>query len=92
MEPDEARELARRVRCPVLVIHGEQDALGSVTRGIALAEDTGGELVTLEGSGHAPHVRDPVRVNLLLRDFIKRSRPVDYRPVETDGRPGRQPR
>jgi pimeloyl-ACP methyl ester carboxylesterase len=49
MEPDEARELARRVRCPVLVIHGEQDALGSVTRGIALAEDTGGELVTLEG-------------------------------------------
>jgi pimeloyl-ACP methyl ester carboxylesterase len=75
MEPDEARELARRVRCPVLVIHGDQDALGSVTRGIALAEDTGGRLVLLEGSGHAPHVRDPVRVNLVLRDFIKRSRP-----------------
>jgi len=70
MEPDEARELARRVRCPVLVIHGDQDAIGSVTRGIALAEHTGGRLVLLEGSGHAPHVRDPVKVNLLLRDFV----------------------
>jgi pimeloyl-ACP methyl ester carboxylesterase/predicted glycosyltransferase len=75
MEPDEARELARRVRCPVLVIHGDHDAVGSVTRGIALAEDTGGELVLLEGSGHAPHVRDPVKVNLLLRDFVKPSPP-----------------
>ena len=74
MEPDEARELARRVRCPVLVIHGDQDALGSVTRGIALAEDTVGRLVLLEGAGHAPHIRDPVRVNLLLSDFISRSR------------------
>jgi pimeloyl-ACP methyl ester carboxylesterase/predicted glycosyltransferase len=70
MEPEEARELAGRVRCPVLVIHGEEDAHTSVTRGIALAEDTGGRLVLLEGSFHAPQVRDPVRVNLLLRDFI----------------------
>jgi pimeloyl-ACP methyl ester carboxylesterase len=75
MEPDEARELARRVRCPVLVIHGDHDALGSVTRGIALAEDTSGELVLLGGSGHAPHVRDPVKVNLLLRDFVKPAPP-----------------
>ncbi|HEU4396743.1 MAG TPA: alpha/beta fold hydrolase [Actinomycetota bacterium] len=75
LEPDEARELARRVRCPVLVIHGEHDAIVSVTRGIALAEDTGGRLVLLEGSGHAPHVRDPVKVNLLLRDFVKPAPP-----------------
>jgi pimeloyl-ACP methyl ester carboxylesterase/predicted glycosyltransferase len=75
MEPDGARELAGRVRCPVLVIHGDQDALGSVTRGIALAEDTGGRLVVLGGSGHAPHVRDPVKVNLLLRDFVKPAPP-----------------
>ena len=75
MEPEEARELAGRVRCPVLVIHGEDDAHSSVTRGIALAEHTGGRLVLLEGSFHAPHVRDPVRVNLLLRDFIKPAPP-----------------
>ena len=75
MEPDEARELARRVRCPVLVIHGDQDGQASVTRGTALAEHTGGRLVVMEGSGHAPHVRDPVRVNLLLRDFVKPAPP-----------------
>jgi pimeloyl-ACP methyl ester carboxylesterase len=67
---DEARALAGRVRCPVLVIHGDGDAIGSTTRGAAMAEETGGELVVFEGSGHAPHVRDPVKVNLLLHEFI----------------------
>jgi pimeloyl-ACP methyl ester carboxylesterase len=63
-------ELAARIRCPVLVIHGLEDAVRSHTSGAALAELTRGTLVTLEGSGHAPHARDPVKVNLLLRDFI----------------------
>jgi pimeloyl-ACP methyl ester carboxylesterase/predicted glycosyltransferase len=69
LEPEEARALAQRVRCPLLVIHGDRDAISSVTRSIHLAEHTGGRLVVMEGSGHAPHVRDPVKVNLLLRDF-----------------------
>jgi len=73
--PEELRELAQRVRCPVLVIHGTDDAIVSATRGAALADHTGGELVLLEGSGHGPHVRDPVKVNLLLRDFIKPAPP-----------------
>jgi pimeloyl-ACP methyl ester carboxylesterase/predicted glycosyltransferase len=75
LKPDELRDLARRVRCPVLVVHGKGDAIQSATRGIALAEHTGGRLVLLEGSGHAPHVRDPVKINLLLRDFIKPAAP-----------------
>jgi pimeloyl-ACP methyl ester carboxylesterase/predicted glycosyltransferase len=75
LEPDELRELARRVQCPVLVIHGESDAVQSASRGTALAEHTGGQLVLLEGSGHAPHVRDPVKINVLLRDFIKPAPP-----------------
>jgi pimeloyl-ACP methyl ester carboxylesterase/predicted glycosyltransferase len=70
LEPDEAHELARRVRCPVVVIHGDADAVTSTTRAEALAEHTVGRLVLLEGSGHAPHVRDPVKVNLLLRDVV----------------------
>jgi pimeloyl-ACP methyl ester carboxylesterase len=70
LTPEDARALAARVRCPVLVVHGEDDAVASVTLGIAMAEQTGGVLVTLEGSGHAPHVRDPVKVNLLLREFV----------------------
>ena len=70
LQPKAAADLARRVRCPVLVIHGDEDAIISVTRGIGLAELTNGQVVVLEGSGHGPHVRDPVKVNLLLRDFI----------------------
>jgi pimeloyl-ACP methyl ester carboxylesterase/predicted glycosyltransferase len=71
LEADEAFELARRVRCPVMVVHGDRDGMSDVSRGIALAEHTGGQLVVLEGSGHAPHLRDPVKVNLLLRDFLE---------------------
>jgi pimeloyl-ACP methyl ester carboxylesterase/predicted glycosyltransferase len=63
-------ELCARVECPVLVIHGDKDAIAGHDRGVAIAEATGGTLVTLEGSGHAPHLRDPVKVNLLLRDFL----------------------
>jgi pimeloyl-ACP methyl ester carboxylesterase len=76
LTPEESRELAHGVSCPVLVIHGNEDAIASVTRGAALAEHTGGRLVVLEGSGHAPHVRDPVKVNLLLRDFIVPPKPA----------------
>jgi pimeloyl-ACP methyl ester carboxylesterase/predicted glycosyltransferase len=75
LKPEEARELARRVRCPVLVVHGADDAIVSASRGAALAEQTGGDLVVLEGSGHAPHVRDPVKVNVLLRDFVAPPKP-----------------
>jgi pimeloyl-ACP methyl ester carboxylesterase len=64
------RELCERVRCPVLVMHGDEDALHPHARGMALAEATGGQLVTLAGSGHLPQARDPVKVNLLLRDFV----------------------
>jgi len=71
LSPEEAQALCLRVRCPVLVIHGDQDALNSVTRGTAFAEQTGGNLVVLEGSGHAPHIRDPVKVNLLIREFLE---------------------
>ena len=75
LQPEEARALAGRVQCPVLVIHGTDDAINAATRGIGLAEHTNGRLVLLDGSGHAPHVRDPVKVNLLLRDFVKPTPP-----------------
>jgi pimeloyl-ACP methyl ester carboxylesterase/predicted glycosyltransferase len=64
------RDLCGRVRCPVLVIHGDEDAISPHRRGEELARATAGELVTLEGAGHFPHARDPVKVNLLLRDFV----------------------
>jgi pimeloyl-ACP methyl ester carboxylesterase/predicted glycosyltransferase len=69
-DPDEFAALCHRVSCPVLVIHGTDDAVRLVTTGEAVAKETGGAFVALEGSGHCPHARDPVRVNLLLREFV----------------------
>jgi pimeloyl-ACP methyl ester carboxylesterase len=68
----DAVETCGRVRCPVLVITGTLDMCQSPERGRRLAELTGGELVTFEGGGHLPNARDPVKVNLLLRDFVRR--------------------
>ena len=78
LDADAQRELAGRVRCPVLVIQGSDDAITGPGRGIGLAEATGGELVMLDGSGHGPHARDPVKVNLLLREFIAPPRPASW--------------
>jgi pimeloyl-ACP methyl ester carboxylesterase len=72
---EEYRDIAARISCPVLVIHGDRDLIRPHAQGAALAELTGGTLVTLEGSGHGPQARDPVRVNRLLRDFIAPPRP-----------------
>jgi len=66
-----ARALAARVACPVLVIHGDSDAISPHARGVELARITGGELVTIEGGGHFPNARDPVKTNLLVRQFVK---------------------
>jgi pimeloyl-ACP methyl ester carboxylesterase len=85
---EETRELCRRVRCPVLVIQGTADAITGKGCGIALAEATGGQLVLLEGAGHGPHVRDPVKVNLLLRDFAAPA-PAPRRWVRGRARPKR---
>jgi pimeloyl-ACP methyl ester carboxylesterase/predicted glycosyltransferase len=72
---EETLDLCRRVQCPVLVVHGDQDAISPYARGANLARAIGGELATFEGSGHGPHARDPVKVNLLLREFTERLRP-----------------
>jgi pimeloyl-ACP methyl ester carboxylesterase/predicted glycosyltransferase len=66
-------EFARRVRCRVLVIHGDEDAIVPHAHAARLAQVTGGTLVIIEGGGHNPGGRDPVKVNLLLHDFIKPS-------------------
>ena len=75
-------ELAQRVSCPVLVIHGDEDEIVVHSNGVALAELTNGRLMTMEQSGHCPHVRDPVAVNLALDEFLLRPSP---RPARRRG-------
>jgi len=47
---------------------------------VALAELLGVGLVTLEGGGHLPSLGDPVRCNLLIREFVEGLRPVRQPP------------
>jgi pimeloyl-ACP methyl ester carboxylesterase len=68
---EEARAVCEGVSCPVLVIHGELDHCQPRERAEAVASLTGGTLVALEGVGHLPQARHPVKVNLLIRDFVE---------------------
>lgn len=63
--------LCERVRCPVLVVAGDQDAVTGDGPAIALADTVrGATFVSVRGGGHIPDARDPVLVNLLIRDFV----------------------
>jgi pimeloyl-ACP methyl ester carboxylesterase/predicted glycosyltransferase len=66
---DDARELCRRVRCPVLVVHGDLDGCQTRERAATVAELTGATLVTMESTGHFPQARQPVKMNSLMREF-----------------------
>jgi len=59
-----------RVHCPVLVVHGDEDAVKAYACGVGMAQATGGSLVTIEGGGHGPQARDPVLINRLIRQFV----------------------
>ena len=72
---EDAEAICRQVRCPVLVVHGDQDGIVPYETGVALAHWTGGQLVTIHGGGHAPTLRDPVQANLLIRGFAESLRP-----------------
>ncbi len=61
--------LARRVRCPVLVINGTEDKLTSFADAQLLVKTTGGKLLAMQGGDHVPQVRRPVAVNLAIREF-----------------------
>jgi pimeloyl-ACP methyl ester carboxylesterase/predicted glycosyltransferase len=62
--------VCEQVRCPVLVIQGDEDKIRPYAAGVRLAEVTGGSLVTIEGGGHGPMARDPIKVNKLIREFV----------------------
>lgn len=70
------REWCSRIRTPVVAIHGTDDDVSPCERSRVVADLTGGDLVLIEGAGHIPLARDPVKVNLLLREFALRCQPA----------------
>jgi pimeloyl-ACP methyl ester carboxylesterase len=66
------KALCASIRAPTLVIQGTDERLSHITQGVGLADAIpSARLQLLEGSGHMPNARHPVRVNLLIRDFIR---------------------
>jgi pimeloyl-ACP methyl ester carboxylesterase len=60
----------RRIKCPMLVVHGRKDAQQPAAKSERVAELTGAELVIFEQAAHAPHARYPAQFNTLMRDFL----------------------
>jgi pimeloyl-ACP methyl ester carboxylesterase/predicted glycosyltransferase len=69
---DVSEAMYRQIRCPVLLIHGDNDQIQPYARGQAVAEATGAEFVTIPGGGHNPLGRIPAKCNALINDFLDR--------------------
>jgi len=68
---NDVRELARRVQCPTLVIHGDEDRRVPLAKGRDIhALVPGAKSLTIGGGGHVTAVRDPVVFNEAVRDFV----------------------
>lgn len=68
---DAFTEMCASLPHPTLVIQGTDERISHVSQGIGLARAIpGASLELLDGSGHIPNARDPVRINLLLRTFL----------------------
>jgi pimeloyl-ACP methyl ester carboxylesterase len=69
---DVSEAMYQQIRCPVLMIHGDDDRIQPYARAKLVAELTGGELVTIPGGGHNPLGRFPAKANALIVDFLDR--------------------
>lgn len=74
-------DLYRKIQCPVLVVHGDADEVVPHGKGAAVAEITGGSLMTIKGGGHSTPGRDPVLANRILKEFADRVGPLPAKPT-----------
>jgi pimeloyl-ACP methyl ester carboxylesterase/predicted glycosyltransferase len=69
---DVSEAMYRKISCPMLVIHGDDDRLQPHARGKEVAELAGAEFVTIVGGGHDPLGRSAAKCNALMLDFLDR--------------------
>ena len=64
----------RQVRCPVLVIHGDNDQYGSLAFPEFIASKVGGfsEKLILKGCGHMPHLKSTDETVTAIKNFMKK--------------------
>jgi pimeloyl-ACP methyl ester carboxylesterase/predicted glycosyltransferase len=77
---DVGEAMYRKIKCPLLMIHGDNDRIQPYARGQLVAELTGAELVTIEGGGHNPLGRIPAKCNILIAEFLDRKLGLSARP------------
>jgi pimeloyl-ACP methyl ester carboxylesterase/predicted glycosyltransferase len=71
-EFDVGEGMYRKIRCPMLMLHGDDDQITPYAGAQLVAEITGAELVTFPGGGHNPLGRYPAKCNALIVDFLDR--------------------
>jgi pimeloyl-ACP methyl ester carboxylesterase len=69
--PTEASRLTEQVRCPTLVVHGQDDRIIPVQVGRELAAALGGQYDEIVGGGHCVNARHPVWFNHRLLRFVE---------------------
>jgi pimeloyl-ACP methyl ester carboxylesterase len=70
-DPTAFDALCASIRAPTLVIQGTHDRVTHLTQGAGLAAAIpGARLELIDGGGHIINTREPVRVNLLIREFV----------------------
>jgi pimeloyl-ACP methyl ester carboxylesterase/UDP:flavonoid glycosyltransferase YjiC (YdhE family) len=70
-----AEQAVRDLRCPMLVIVGDQDKIVAPACSRRWAEITGADMLVIEDGGHAPAARHPVVVNEAVLRFLDRVEP-----------------
>ncbi len=77
LEPSKHYEIGpdmfKRIECPLLLIHGEEDKIQPAGKSEFVAELTGAELILLPDAGHILAGRFPAKTNILIRDFLDRT-------------------
>ena len=69
--PAEALAATEKVRCPAVVVHGDDDRITPLSDGVALATALACPIDVVAGGGHGVNARHPVWFNLRLRRFIE---------------------
>jgi pimeloyl-ACP methyl ester carboxylesterase len=75
LSPAEALAATEKVRCPSVVVHGDDDRITPLSDGVALASALGSPLDVVAGGGHCVNARHPVWFNLRLRRFVEQVTP-----------------
>ena len=72
VDSDTFTRMCASIRAPALVIQGTDERLSHVTQGVGLARAIPrAHLELIDGGGHLVNAREPIRVNLLIREFIE---------------------